>query len=86
MALRQHGGIVFRHWSPRTKAFLPWFRGRMLGLLILQSYWNYPRVLLLHVRTTIWIATNGPVAILVWLVRSQDQYVQSTSVSDIANK
>lgn len=74
VALCQHGGLLICYRASRATTLLPRIRGRLSRLLIFQSHWHHTSVLLLHVRTSIWTASNGALEILVWLARSQDQY------------
>lgn len=74
MAFGQHGCLFIRHRTPRPESLLPRIRRRRPHDSVLQSPRRNPRLLLLHFRPTIRFATNGAVAILVWMAWSENQY------------
>lgn len=74
VAGRKYGGPLLYHWSPGETFVRVRLRRLGPGHYFLQLYLCADCLLLLRIRSCLWIATDGSLQILVWLVGSQAEY------------
>lgn len=75
MACGQHGRLFFCYRRAGHTSVSTWLYRLTPHHLLYQRPRHHSRLLFLDLRSTIWLAPNGAVPLLLWLSWGEDQYV-----------